>query len=97
MDWQSRQKTSTEETIKDGSIAAAPVKVQAEANVEKKRKRGQDEIDVLFDTTLGKKMKKGVLASETKVPGVVSGDLVDVFGAIRAAPTHVEKKGHKKR
>lgn len=66
----------------------------------KKRKRQEDEIDALFNASLGKKVKKAALTGEGAlvpgtdnktdgkpgVGGVVDKGLQDVLGAIKAAP-----------
>lgn len=71
--------------------------VQRPSAAEKKRKRGTvNEIDELFEAAIGKKIKTAVLASETKLPEVAESDLKDVFSAIRAAPSSMDKKHRKK-
>ncbi|KAF7330777.1 hypothetical protein MVEN_02416800 [Mycena venus] len=69
----------------------------------KKRKRdpGGDEIDELFSTAMGKKVKKAALAevvqpgSRTLPSETLDSSLSDVMGAIRAAPA--EGKGKRRR
>ncbi|KAH9950104.1 ARM repeat-containing protein [Amylocystis lapponica] len=81
----------------------------AEQPKKKRKARPQDEIDALFDAAPGKKFKKGgtALGDEVVVPEQSQGktkpsfaippdDLLDVMGAIRAAPRD-EKKHHKKK
>ncbi|KAF5364123.1 hypothetical protein D9756_000966 [Leucocoprinus leucothites] len=70
----------------------------------KKRKRQEDEIDALFNASLGKKVKKkGALANESSVsdkemssargPGAGDEDLQNVLSAIKLAPRGEKTKG----
>jgi nucleolar protein 9 len=60
-----------------------------------------DEIDALFDASLGKRVRRGALESggtardATVKNGNIGHDLGDLFGAIRAAPKEKRKSRHK--
>lgn len=74
----------------------------------KRKHRPEDEIDELFDNTLGKKIKRAGLADEeqaktksteknkTKAEGVQDKGLKDVLGAIQSAPKG-DDRGHGKK
>ena len=83
---------------------------RANSSQEEKRKRKRktqpdDEIDALFEGTLGKKIKKGDLAKpeetskskfkQDKHSKITDKSLLDVLGAIRAAPK--DDKGPRKK
>ncbi|KAK7696593.1 hypothetical protein QCA50_001251 [Cerrena zonata] len=74
----------------------------------KRKHRPEDEIDELFDNTLGKKIKRAGLSGEVvtktkstssdkmKVEDVKDKSLKDILGAIQAAPKN-DEKGHGKK
>lgn len=100
-----RPQLPPKETQSDPKVEAAPPQVK------KKRKHQGDEIDVLFDTSLGKKVKKAALISELgptppkldngsvekPAPGAMDKSLEDVLGVIRAVPKGEKPRVKKKR
>jgi nucleolar protein 9 len=116
-DWknlQSQHKLSSQpaNSTPTESSNETPTQLAPPSQKPRKRKRDtrpDDEIDALFNASLGKRIKKGVLEPE-QAPSTVKGitgkhlatshtvtdtGLNDVLGAIRAAPK-VEKGGHGK-
>lgn len=91
---------------KDVPVGAADAKTKQEKPERKKRKREErkeDEIDALFSSALGKKVKKahleaGTLESEAKSRRVGSVDkgLESVLGAIRSAPSDLKSMKREK-
>lgn len=88
------------------SMEPAPT---SDENSKKKRKRGSapgNEIDALFDTSLGKKLKRAALnpgdlsaTNKTDEPLPTKDDkgLVDIISAIRAAPKGDSSSSRKKK
>lgn len=119
----SQPKKSSESTShsKPAPASAATSSVKAEAkdpdtsaskSEKRKRKhRPEDEIDELFDNTLGKKIKRAGLSGEdvikskstpsdkkkSKMEDVQDKGLKDVLGAIQAAPKNDERSHGKKK
>jgi nucleolar protein 9 len=110
---QSRHKLASSQPIKptpteSSNDTAAPF---AEKPKKRKRDKADNEIDALFNASFHKRVKKGALQREVKVPSATEGFadehaatlhpvkdkvLDDVLGAIRAAPKD-EKGGHGKK
>lgn len=89
---------SKDEGEKDGG---SPSKQTIKEKKTKKRKRPsrEDEIDSLFDSTIGRKVKRAALNSEgpDKRDGIAHKEgmdvgLLSVLGAIKVAPDHEGKK-----
>lgn len=99
-----RRETQSDSKVEEA--AAPPPQVK-----KKKRKHEGDEIDALFETSLGKKVKKAALVSDlgTTTPksnsglvekpasGAVDKNLEDVLGVIRTAPKGEKPRAKKKR
>ncbi|KAM6495360.1 Armadillo-type fold [Amanita muscaria] len=81
------------------------VKTQSDKVVQKRKRehQGSDEIDVLFDSSIGKKIKRAALQTgpqdrtEGKESEKFDASLQGVLGAIKAAPNHESKAKEKKR
>ncbi|KAF8637726.1 hypothetical protein AX14_010277 [Amanita brunnescens Koide BX004] len=83
---------SKEEKEKDGG---SPSKKTGQKPKKRKRQSREDEIDSLFDSAVGKKVKRAALNSEglDKQDGVTHKEVMDlglqsVLGAIKVAPDH---------
>lgn len=98
-----RRETQSDKKVEEAAVPPSQVK--------KKRKHQGDEIDALFETSLGKKVKKAALISdlgtitpksnsglvEKPASGVVDKNLEDVLGVIRTAPKGEKPRAKKKR
>jgi nucleolar protein 9 len=96
------------ESSKETISLSAP---QTKNPKKRKRDKAANEIDALFSASLGKRIKKAVLDSESKVFSTISGTddhaaiihsvkdrgLDEVLGAIRDAPKEAGRHGKKKR
>ncbi|KAF7354953.1 hypothetical protein MSAN_01410400 [Mycena sanguinolenta] len=99
---QTARNRPVEQPAKQPTVAVPPVESVEEASSKKepkKRKRnaGGDEIDELFATAIGKKVKRAALVEQVSPSGKAApldNGLADVMGAIRAAPA---EKGKRKR
>ncbi|OBZ71991.1 Nucleolar protein 9 [Grifola frondosa] len=99
------QQSQTPSVPATSANAPVPAPDTVEKPSKKKRKtRPEDEIDALFDATVGKKVKKGELgeaamltkqATTGKEDIAADKNLKDVLGAIRSAPK--DDKGHRKK
>ncbi|EMD40990.1 hypothetical protein CERSUDRAFT_149573 [Gelatoporia subvermispora B] len=106
-EWKNQQAAkSTAELPKAAPDTKAEVAKPPQADEQKKKRKHQgDEIDELFDSTLGKRIKKGALGGEGKAkmesPSVeklaADKSLKDVMGAIRSAPKEDKPRPKKKR
>jgi nucleolar protein 9 len=107
-EWRNVQSQRKSESIQGRRIPASeqtPHAVTSEPQKRKRESRPLDEIDALFEASLGKRVKKGSLAvegadarlqsaQEATTEGVKDGTLLAVLGAIRAAP---DDKGRRKK
>ena len=110
----SQPKKPTEPSSKPSTTPSVKVEAketeQASSKTEKRKRkhRPEDEIDELFDNTLGKKIKRAGLADEepvkakstekkkTKAEDIQDKGLKDVLGAIQSAPKG-DDRGHSKK
>ena len=94
---QSERKRSKEQhgaSTESAPIIETPVESASDNKIRKRKSRPEDEIDVLFDTKLGKRIRKAALSETTieviPVKGITARkedkELEQVLGAIRLAP-----------
>ncbi|KAJ7087237.1 armadillo-type protein [Mycena belliarum] len=103
-EWRTMQSArSRPEPDKASAANAQPVgPIPGKEQKKRKRDASGDEIDVLFSSAIGKKVKKAALVDATELDtkgsssaskGAILNDLADVMGAIRAAPAEKRKGG----
>ena len=87
---------SKEEKEKDGGSPSKQTVKDEKKTKKRKRQSNKDEIDSVFDSTIGKKVKRAALNSEgpDAIAHKESMDvgLLSVLGAIKVAPDHDGKK-----
>lgn len=99
---------ATQPAPASSSTLPDPVSVPTLTKKRKREGRPDNEIDALFDATLGKKNKKGALPSAVAIADVISATttpaertteagLDEVLGAIRLAPKDEKERKKKKK